>query len=52
LLEARVGGGGTIKKANIDEVRDVDHVGRYVVCPLENLWTDVNKECVGQPSSE
>ena len=47
MLEAGVRGGGTITETNIDEIVDVNHVGRHVVGPLENLRADVDEKCVG-----
>ena len=55
-LEALAGSGiiwcdeGSVR--SIEERVKVDHVTRHVIGPFENLWTDVDQECIRGPPSE
>jgi len=37
---------------SIEERVEVDHVARHVIGPFENLWSNVDQECIRGPTSE
>jgi len=52
LAGARVGGSGDVVEGGVEEGVEVDHVGGHVVCPFEDLGSDVSQEGVGGPAAE
>lgn len=52
LAASGVGGWGSLRVCQICEGVELDHVGRHVVGPFENLWSDVDQEGIRGPPSQ